>query len=91
MAVQLERGDEIVTCRRGSPMVATYQSIGFTLLDKEVADPKPAPASEPEVEEWPLKSTTPAEYIEQHGEDVDPSDTVAARLALARKLVAAEG
>jgi hypothetical protein len=45
----------------------------------------------PAAEEWPLRSTSPAEYIEQHGEDPEPSETVAARLELARRLIAAEG
>jgi hypothetical protein len=83
MKVQLHRGEETVTCDQG-PMVQVYQEIGFTLAEGKA---KPAAGED----EWPLKSTTPAEYIELHGETEDPSATIAARLELARKLVAAEG
>lgn len=54
-------------------------------IEREVAPP----VAERVAKTWPLK-TPPADYLEQHAEDDDPSDLVAERLALARELVETE-
>jgi hypothetical protein len=76
--IKLWRGDECAIVEAGSEADATMRGLGF------------GDDAESELADWPLKATSPAEYIEQHGEDEDPSEIVAARLELARKLVDAE-
>lgn len=79
--ITLYRGEDEAIVEAGSQSEADLRDLGF-------GDTTSAPSAKTT---WPLKSTTPAEYIEQHGEDEELSDTVAERLALARELVAAEG